>query len=153
MNLVIEHSYFDKKTQQVDGRCSNQPINYMGAHNLHMAYYIHTLWSFKPQLSSPQFSFWFINCSTHYVASSSDNHQYHLSLWWRYYAEPIFLSVLLTSLEPISILGVLDSKLSSSSFVMFSSGFHGSNIILSSLSSNFIILASVHVVESSSTYW
>ncbi len=85
-----------------------------------------------------------------YVVSSSDN---HLSLWQTYYAEPIFLNVLLTSLEPIYVLGVPNSKLSSFSFVMFSSRFCGSNIMFSSLSSDFIILASAHVVESSSTHW
>ncbi len=41
INLVAEHSYFDKKTQQVDGWCSSQPINWMGApkiYKCHIAY-------------------------------------------------------------------------------------------------------------------
>ncbi len=121
-------------------------------HNLHMPYYINTPWSFKPRFSISQFSFWFINCFMFYVVYSSNNDQYHLYLRWTYDVKPIFLSVLFTSLKPIYVLGVLNSKFSSSSFVMFFLGFCGTNIMLFSLSSDFIILASTHVVESSSIH-
>ncbi len=102
MNLVAKHSYFDKEKPNKWVSVFKSIYQLHGCtHNLHMPYYIHILWSFKPRFSSSQFSFLFINCSTLYVASSSNNHQYHLSLWWTYDAKPIFLSVLLTSLETI----------------------------------------------------
>jgi len=41
--LITQHSYFDKKTQQVGGSCSNYPIYWMGAPKIYTSYYIHTL--------------------------------------------------------------------------------------------------------------
>jgi hypothetical protein len=43
INLVVEHSHFDKKTQQVDRWCSNQPINWMGAPKIYTSYCMHIL--------------------------------------------------------------------------------------------------------------
>jgi hypothetical protein len=56
-----------------------------------------------------------------------------------------------TSLEPISVFGDVGYVLSSSSYVMFSLGLYGSSIVLSFSSSNSIILASAHAMESFST--
>jgi hypothetical protein len=61
------------------------------------------------------------------------------------------LGVLFTSLEPVFVLGVAGSRFFSSSYVMFYSGLCGFGIMLSSLSSNFVSLTFVHVVESSSS--
>jgi len=84
------------------------------------------------------------------ATSFFDNHRYHLSLWWTYCVEPTSLGVLLTSSEPVFVLGV-SFGLFSSSFVMFSLGLCGFGIVLSSLSSNSIISTFAHVVESSSS--
>ncbi len=56
----------------------------------------------------------FIIGSMRYVATSSKYQQHHLSLCWTYLAKPIFLSVLLASLEFVFVLGVTSFMPSSS---------------------------------------
>jgi hypothetical protein len=43
INLVAEHPYLDKITQQKDGWCSNQPINWMGAPKIYTCHIAYTL--------------------------------------------------------------------------------------------------------------
>ncbi len=86
----------------------------------------------------------------HYVVSSSNNHWYCLSLWWTYCAKPTSLGVLFTSLELFLFL-VLPVPAFLLLIYHFFGEFCGFSIVPSSSSFNFIILASTHVVESSSS--
>jgi len=124
-------------------------ITWVHPQSTHAILHTHSM-KFQALALESQFSFWFINCFTLYVVFSSDNHWYCLSLRWTYCVDPTFLGVIFTSLEFIFVFGV-GFVLSSSSFVMFSLRLHGSSIMLSSLSSDPIILAFVHAMGFSSS--
>jgi len=44
VNLVADIHILILKTQQVDGRCSNQPINYIGAPTIYTCHTTYTLY-------------------------------------------------------------------------------------------------------------
>ncbi len=119
------------------------------------------LHNFNSKWSICIYTFHIINCYRCYVHPTSNYHFFCLSLCETYWAKPTSLGVLLTSLEPIFVLGVADSKLSSSSFVMlpfklcvshmvflFSSDFIGSPfehvLKCSSYTSQIVVLASTN---------